>query len=257
MVGKSMVAMSPNASRVVVYGLEFQAALKAALAIGGSSKPFDVIQISAALDSENIAVCARDGANKIMIAVAVGAEAIELGDKNDRIFEITRADARALSSMRMTKADSEDDEYPLIGLILTDTSVTRTDETGLGLGIRQARVRRVSAPGHRLALGDVDAMVQSACVDMGNPPVDAVSEMTPVQVRRISQAAVTLGKNVVVHPMGASGDLKNRVIVDLGPAIVFAAVENPKDKESDNAVNSESGDHRQLSIAPASPLDAV
>lgn len=260
MVRKNAVDTSPRASRMVVYGLEFQAALKAALAVGGSAKPFDVIQISAGLDSGDIAVCARDGGQKIMIAVVVGTEAIELGDKDDRVFEITRADARALASMRMTKTDSEDDEYPLIGLVLTDTSVTRTDETGLGLGIRQARVRRASAPGSQLALGDVYSMIQSACADVTNPPVEVVSEVTPVQARRIAQAAVMLEENMLIHPMGAVGELKNRVVVSFGSATVFAAVEHPKDQDADSDDDSSSkraGVVNQLSIVPARPLDAV
>ena len=209
-------------SRLVVYGLEFQAAMRAAIAVASPKKPHDLVQV-AVTSGNNISVCARDGVHNIMVETIVGAKSIDLGDEYDHAFEITRDAARELVALKVRK--SEDDEDPLVGITVSGKAVTRTDETGLSLGIRMARVRRHSYRGENMHLGDIGNMMQAAQSDFSMVPTSPV-ELTVSQIKKIDAVAAALGGDLIVQALEPTDGLKSRALVHFDMGVVFAAIKD-------------------------------
>ena len=231
---------SQSQSRLVVYGLEFQDAMRAAIAVAGGREPWDLVQI-AVTAGENVTVSARDGVDSIMVESIVGAQMVDLGTEYDRVFEITRAAAREIVAMKMKKEEDEDD--PLIGIIVSERAVTRTDESGLGLGIRMARVRRHSYRGEPLVLGEIGAMItkaQSSVSGEGSGP----AELTVPQIRKVAAVAAALGERPIIQALGPTEDFRARTLVSFSTATVFAAIKSNAD-DTEHAEAKESSDFQE------------
>lgn len=251
------MAQLESQSRLVVYGLEFQAAMRAAIAVAGSKTPWDLVQI-AVTAGENVTVSARDGVENIMVESIVGAELVDLGDESDRVFEITRAAAREIVAMKMKKEEDEDD--PLVGIIVSERAITRTDESGLGLGIRMARVRRHSYRGEPLALGEIGAMItkaQSSVSNEGSGP----AELTVPQIRKVASVAAALGEKPIIQALGPTEVFRSRTLVSFSTATVFAAIKSNAD-DTKHAEAKESSDFQEEYVkhvrrALANPVGVV
>jgi hypothetical protein len=243
-------------SRMVVYGLEFQAAMRAAIAVAGSKAPWDLVQI-AVTAGENVTVSARDGVENIMVESIVGAQMVDLGTEYDRVFEITRAAAREIAAMKMKQEEGEDD--PLVGIVVSDRAVTRTDESGLGLGIRMARVRRHSYRGEPLALGEIGAMVTDAQSSASSETL-MPAELTVTQIKKIAAVAAALGEKPIIQALGPTEVFRARTLVSFSTATVFAAIKGSNDdKRAHEHRTSDFHDEyvNQVRQALANPVGAV
>lgn len=231
-------------SKIVVYGLEFQNALKACLAVSGNKEPFDVVQLRTA--DGILRVCARDGAADLIVAVDVNVEMLDVVADRDEVIEVSKSDARALSAMKVKKTEEEDE--PMIGLIVRENSIVRTDESGLGLGIRQARVRRATWPGEDTALGDVTEMLETAA----SSEHAGVCSLTTHQIKRFGQVAGALNSSLQFQPLAASGEFASRTLVTSldGMMLGFAATPH-----ADNATGNGETDHTSNAPEGVDPLD--
>lgn len=208
--------MSTHTSKIVVYGLEFQAALAAALAVATTKEPWDVVQLRMSATGGDLLVCARDPLRDMVLAVAVGTEVVDVFAGRDEVVEISRADARTLAAKKVRKDDDEDD--PLVGLIIGEHQITSTDETGFGLGIRQVRVRRLDTTGGSTLLGDVENFLSVAANTDGAEQV----VLSPAQWKKISAVAVTTGAELAAQPLEPTKDLPSRVLLTGESVALFA-----------------------------------
>lgn len=135
-------------SKIIVDAQPFARALAAAIAVAPGKEPLDVIQFR--IVGDTLVVAARSHTEAV--AVEVPTYYLDVDYERDGYFEITRAEARALAAMKMKKDDPEDELR--LGLLVHEQWIHRTDESGLGLGIRAVKVRRCGSP-YESALGDV------------------------------------------------------------------------------------------------------
>lgn len=141
-------------SKIVVDAIEFQRALTAAIAVAGGD-PLDLVQFR--IVGDELVVAARS--YNEAIAIEVTTNYLDVDYDRDTFFEITTGEARALNAMKMKKEDP-DDELAL-GLLVHEIYISRTDESGLGLGLRTVKVRRHGNP-YESVLGDVPHQLAAA-----------------------------------------------------------------------------------------------
>lgn len=208
--------MSTQTSKIVAYGLELQTALAAALAVAPAKGPHDVVQLRMSSTSGDLLVCARDPLQDLVLAVTVGTEMVDVVAERDEVVEISKADARTVAAKKVRKDDDEDD--PLVGLIIGEDKITVTDETGFGLGIRQVRVRRITAPGSSPVLGDVETMLSTAAGADGAEQV----MLSPGQWKKIAAVAVATGARLSARPLEPTKDLPSRFLLTSECAAMFA-----------------------------------
>lgn len=142
-------------SKIVVFGVPFMKALKAALAVAPRKEPRDLVQFR--IVGEELYISARTMWE--VITVEVPTRYVDANYERDEWFEITRAEAQTLSAMRIKATDDEDD--PQIGLTIHEDYILRTDETGLGLGLRSVKVKR-HQPIWESQLGNIPQHMQKA-----------------------------------------------------------------------------------------------
>lgn len=142
-------------SKIIVFGVPFMKALKAALAVAPRKEPRDLVQFR--IVGEELYISARTMWE--VITVEVPTRYVDANYERDEWFEITRAEAQALSAMRIKATDDEDD--PQIGLTIHEDYILRTDETGLGLGLRSVKVKR-HQPIWESQLGNIPQHMQKA-----------------------------------------------------------------------------------------------
>lgn len=142
-------------SKIIVFGVPFMKALKAALAVAPRKEPRDLVQFR--IVGEELFISARTMWE--VITVEVPTRYVDANYERDEWFEITRAEAQTLSAMRIKATDDEDD--PQIGLTIHEDYILRTDETGLGLGLRSVKVKR-NQPIWESQLGNIPQHMQKA-----------------------------------------------------------------------------------------------
>lgn len=142
-------------SKIVVFGLPFMKALKAVLAVAPRKEPRDLVQFR--IVGQELFISARSLWE--VITVEVPTKYIDIDYERDEWFEISRGEAQALSAMRMKAHDKE--EEPMIGLQIHEDYVLRTDESGLGLGLRSVKVKR-HQPIWESQLGNIPGHMQAA-----------------------------------------------------------------------------------------------
>lgn len=211
-------------SKIVAFGIEFQDALRAALAIAGNKKPYDVVQLRIDSLTSDLMIYSRDGGHNLAVGISVGTTMVDVIADRDEVIEITKSDARALSAMKIKKEEGRDEEDPMVGLIISEQSITRTDETGLGLGIRQCRVRRTTWPGEKLALGNVPDMLRAASDALPGE----FTTLTTHQMKVLGTASAALDINLNLFAMEPSGDYPTRVYITGAGFQGFAATDQKK-----------------------------
>lgn len=191
-------------SKVIAYAVEFQRAVKAAIAIAGK-EPNDIIQFRFDLSDQWMSVCARNEDDKIFLAADVGISYLDLDYERDAVVEVSVASARVFSAMAMKPSDSEDD--PLVGLFISDDTIVRTDESGLGLNLRRAQVHRANHPAQGSALGDVAGVVdrwdERTSIENGGVL------LSPRQIKRVGAVAAAMEEPLTVT--GVVEDQDNKV----------------------------------------------
>lgn len=232
-------------SKVIVYGVELQAALKAALAVAPNSD-YDVVQLRVQASGGNLLVCARDPKNNLMVGITVGTTMVDIVHDRDEVIEISKASVVQILAKKV-KADG-DEEDPLVGLIIAEDKVTCTDETGFDLGIRLTRVRRVWFDGGNPYLGDVEAMLARAADSLP----DEAAYLSPIQWKKIAAVANATGTDLAVHPLENPNGGMSRVLIT-GDRVAGYASHMPRAEEpepSELPVDSEDGATRVVPAAP-------
>lgn len=215
-----------STSKIIVFGLEFQAALKAAMAVAANKEPFDVIQLRINPAGGDLMVCARDPQHDLIVSITVGTTMVDVVADRDEVIEISKPDARVLAAMKVKQFDEEED--PLVGLIIAEDRITRTDETGFGLGIRQARVRRATWAGEPPALGDVEGMLARAADSL---PGES-GALTPTQWKKLAAVATATEVSLLTYPLEASdGDSRVLITGDRVAAYASSAASTPRTEE--------------------------
>lgn len=169
-------------SKIIVDAQPFARALAAVIAVAPSKEPLDVIQFRIVADE--LVVAARSHTEAVAVEVPV--YYLDVDYERDGYFEITRSEARALAAMKMKKEDP-DDELRL-GLLVHERWIHRTDESGLGLGLRAVKVRRCGNP-YESALGDVPHALTQA---VEKPVTEAHPKMDGRQWALVGKVAKAL-----------------------------------------------------------------
>lgn len=196
---------SPKTSKIVVYQEEFVSMLKAAGKVAKNSDPYDVIQVRWETDAELLHVCAVNDK-----ATFVGTMSVEMGDvlDRDRIFEIEKSRIAGIAAIRFPK---EQGEMPLLGLIIAESWLEITDESGLGIGVHKLRLPR--SFGNAIT-GDPRETIKSAVVKARNENWGVVRPY-PEQLQAITAVAKEAGGRVRLQqlqiPAGAQVN-PNRVL---------------------------------------------
>lgn len=156
-----MAVMSPQ-SKVIAYHAEFQAALLAALKVA-DKKLFGSIQFRPMPDEGVLQISALNVQSTFVATVPL--EMCDVVDSRDEIFECPLSEASVLARFPIKLPPGSEGDDAMAGLIIAESWIQITDETGLGIGIRHARVRRnseVELPGTpaRTIENAVDAPVQ-------------------------------------------------------------------------------------------------
>lgn len=213
-----------TSSKVIVYGLELQAALKAVLAVAPNAD-YDLVQLRVQATGGNLLVGARDPKNNLVVGITVGTTMVDIVHDRDEVLEISKASVVQILGKKV-KAD-DDEEDPLVGLIITDDRVTCTDETGLDLGLRLTRVRRLhydSGPW----LGDVEAMLAAASDSL---PGES-SALSPVQWKKVAAVANAVGLDLEVRPLQPSDAGMHRSLI-VGDRVAVYAAHSPRRDDED------------------------
>lgn len=169
-------------SKIIVDATEFAQALAAAIAVAPRKKPRDIIQFRIVAD--NLVISARSLTEAI--SVEVSTYYLDVDYSRDEFFEITRSEAVALGAMKMKKEDPDDDLR--LGLLVHEAWVHRTDESGLGLGIRAVKVRRHANP-YESMLGNVPRAIETA---FNAPPTTKCPKMDGQQWTLLGKVARAL-----------------------------------------------------------------
>lgn len=194
-----------TSSKVIVFGLEFQAALKAAHAVAPNTD-YDVIQIRVLASGGNILVGARDPKHNMVMAVTVGTTMVDVVTDQDEVVEISKASAHQLMGMKVKPGDEEED--PLIGLTITQDRLSCTDETGMDLGLRLSRVRRLHFDDGPW-LGNIEAMLARA----GDSLPGETAQLSGLQWKKLSAVANAVGVDLELRPLQASDSGLSRALV--------------------------------------------
>lgn len=200
-------------SKIHVEATSFQKAMTAVIAVAPSQKGNDLVQFR--IVGDELTISARSQTE----AIAVGVETLflDLDYERDAVFEITRAEAIAMSSMKMKK-EHQDDELEL-GLLIHETYIVRTDESGLGLGLRSVKVRRHGVL-YDSVLGDVPHALARA-TDGG--PTEAKPRLDGRQWGLLGKVAKALDLSLSVYAISDPGDLAVRTVA-LGSNVVMSLV---------------------------------
>lgn len=134
-----MAVMSPQ-SKVIAYHSELQAALQAALKVADKNL-FGSIQFRPLPDQGVLQISALNNTSTFVATVPL--EMCDVVDQRDEIFECPLSEASVLAKFPI-KVPPGSDDVAKSGLIIAESWVQITDETGLGIGIRHSRVRRNS-----------------------------------------------------------------------------------------------------------------
>lgn len=208
----------PTTSKIITHGIELQNALHAALRIAANKTPHDVLQLRISESTGELQIFARDASLDLAMGFTVTTTLVDIIGDRDEVIEITKSDARALAAMKVKRDDAEDE--PLVGLIIGENAITRTDETGLGLGIRRATVRRTTWPGETLALGNVEEMLRTAADSLPGE----TTEFTPAQLKKLGAASACLDTGFKVQPLETTEGFTSRALIVGDLAIGFAAL---------------------------------
>lgn len=210
-----------EASMITVDAISFQAAMKAALVVAPSSEPHDLVQFRIVRDT--LVICARTQWE--VIGVTVGTEYVDMNYDRDGVFEITRNEAVALSSMRIKKM--EDEDYPRLGLRVHEHYIVRTDESGLGLGLRSVKVKR-HGNHYQPELGNIPRVLADARKET---PSMRAPQMEPKQVKMVGAAFAAWSEMPVIWTPSTKKATVVRNIIQ-GPGITMIMMSSPfKDKE--------------------------
>lgn len=136
-------------SKIVCYHDELQAALTAALKVA-DKKTYGSIQFRAYPNDQELMICALNAVSTFVGIVPT--EMCDIVAPRDSTFEVPLSEASILAKFPI-KTPPGNDEVAKSGLLITERYVQVTDETGLGIGIRHARVRRnsdIELPGNPL-----------------------------------------------------------------------------------------------------------
>lgn len=190
-------------SKIIAYHTELQAALQAALKVA-DKKLFGSIQFRPLPEDGVLQVSALNATSTFVARVPL--EMCDVVDQRDEIFETLLSEASILARFPIKLPKGDDDATAMSGLIISDSWIQITDETGLGIGIRHARVRRnadVELPGS-----------PARTIEMAHemdPAWD--SPIYPDQMDLAGRVAAIMGQKVELRPLDVSRTSLSRILV--------------------------------------------
>ena len=201
-----MATKQGKAVRVVAYAETFQDALRAAIGAAGKD-PEDVVQLK--VTERELYVCARNSDKHVALRVDVAVEDIDLGGLDGELVDLALADARTLAAFTMR---SQDPDFPdMVGLTINEGNVVRTDESGLQMGIRMARVRRANRRFEQSSIGDVahglSEVIEHSEVEL------MPAHVTDAQLVVISRVARALGDTATIGSLMAGSNDKHCALI--------------------------------------------
>lgn len=200
------MATMTKTSKAVVYHDDFKAALEAAIKVA-SDKDYEAVQLR--FVDEMLLICAIN--TKATFVAEVATEFCDIIAPRDEILELSKKEATALLKFPI-KAPKDSEDMAKSGLLISESYVQLTDETGLGVGIRHLRVRRETQPG---LPGNppraVEAAKQAADAEPGALTVG------PGQILLAGQIASIMGEPATVLAMKQDTSPLSRIVLT-GPS---------------------------------------
>ncbi|WP_313546457.1 hypothetical protein [Corynebacterium sp.] len=197
-----------STSKIIVDAYPFARALKAAIAVAPRKMPRDLVQFR--IEGSSLFIGANSGWE--VFCAELPANSLALDEERDSVFEITRSEAIAMAAMKMTHEDSED--IPQLGMEIHKTFVQRTDESGLGLGLRSVKVKRHGEL-YQAELGNIP---YSTSLAQGQKPTKRKPQMFARQWATVSSVAKALDADVQVWSTSAIDADVVRNVLTIGDA---------------------------------------
>ncbi|MFP7366303.1 hypothetical protein SFC07_11120 [Corynebacterium callunae] len=242
-----MAVMSPQ-SKIICYHEELRSALLAALKVA-DKKLFGSIQFRPLPEDGVLQISAL---NKTSTFVAtVPTEMCDVVDQRDEVFECLLSEASVMAKFPIKLPPGSEGEVAKAGLIIADSWIQITDETGLGIGIRHSRVRRNSdleLPGH------ADRTIETA-ID-ADEDFDAV--LFPAQTALVGRVAEIMGQKHQIRLLKAPEGVLSRVLLSGATYGLTCTEGRQKDEDTDTSDDQPlSFDDSGLSVTSSKSLKIV
>lgn len=190
-------------SKIIAYHTELQAALLAALKVA-DKKLFGSVQFRPMPEAGVLQVSALNATSTFVASVPL--EMCDVVDQRDEIFETPLSEASVLARFPIKLPKGDDDATAKSGLIISDSWIQITDETGLGIGIRHARVRRNS----EIEMPGSPARTIEQAHEM---PAAWDSEIYPDQMDLAGRVAAIMGQKCELRPLDVGQTALSRILV--------------------------------------------
>lgn len=197
-----MAFMSPQ-SKIICYHDELQSALQAALKVADKNL-FGLIQFRPIPEDQVVQISALNPTSTFVATVPT--EMCDIVDRRDEVFECLLSEASVMAKFPIKTPPGSDGEVAKAGLIIAESWIQITDETGLGIGIRHTRVRRnseVDLPGSHIRTLETAA----------DTPEDSASVMYPAQLDLAGKVAHIMGQKARLRCIEAPDGVLSRVLL--------------------------------------------
>ena len=223
--GLREVSSMPKTSKIIVDREELIPVLKAAAKVAENKPPHDVVQIRFDQDTEAVQVCAVNG--KATFVAYLEPEMADVLER-DQIFEIEKSRIAGITAMRFPKAG---EEIPRVGLIIAESWLEITDESGLGLGVHKLRLPR----SQEVALEGKPARTIERAAAMAEIEIP---KPFPEQLRLLTAVASAAGGRPslrpVASPPGAEADPHRIIASTASWAMTISAHATAANEDSDS-----------------------
>lgn len=228
-------------SKIICYHDELQAALNAALKVA-DKKLFGSIQFRPIPEDEVLQISALNSTSTFMATVPT--EMCDVVEGRDEIFECLLSEASVMARFPIKMPKGSDGEVPKAGLLVAESWIQITDETGLGIGIRHTRVRRnseVELP------GTPSRTIEEAVA----AEEDTSGMLYPAQTALVGKVAEIMGQKHRIRCVEAPGGVLSRVLLT-GTMYGLTVTEGREQSSEDSA---SVPDDQPLSFDDAAPQD--
>lgn len=226
-------------SKIICYHDELQAALNAALKVA-DKKNFGSIQFRPIPEDEVIQISSLNPYSTFMATVPT--EMCDVVEGRDEIFECLLSEASVMAKFPIKMPKGSDGEVPKAGLIIAESWIQITDETGLGIGIRHTRIRRNS----EIELPGTPARTIETALDTADDPA---AMLYPAQTALVGKVAEIMGQKHRIRCVESPDGVLSRVLLT-GTTYGLTVTEGQEQGKEDMVP-----DDQPLSFDDAEPRD--
>lgn len=226
-------------SKIICYHDELQAALNAALKVA-DKKNFGSIQFRPIPEDEVIQISALNPTSTFMATVPT--EMCDVVEGRDEVFECLLSEASVMARFPIKMPKGSDGEVPKAGLIIAESWIQITDETGLGVGIRHTRIRRNS----EVELPGTPARTIESALDAQE---DLGAMLYPAQTALVGKVAEIMGQKHRIRCVESPDGVLSRVLLT-GTMYGLTVTEGQEQTSEGSAP-----DDKPLSFDDAEPQD--